>query len=35
MTYHVQFMGEGKKNYYLPKRIKYLYEYLKKEIKNN
>jgi len=32
MTDYIQLISKDKKNYYLPKRIAYLSEYLKKEI---
>ena len=35
MTDYIQIISKDKKNYYLPKRIAYLSEYLKKEIESN
>ena len=35
MSEYVQLISKEKKNYYIPKRIAYLSEYLKKEIESN
>ena len=35
MTEYVQLISKEKKNYYIPKRIAYLSEYLKKEKESN
>ena len=35
MTEYIQLISSDKKNYYVPKRIAYLSEYMKKEIESN
>ena len=35
MNEYIQLISSDKKNYYIPKRIAYLSEYMKKEIKSN
>ena len=35
MSDYIQLISKDKKNYYIPKRIAYLSEYLKKEIESN
>ena len=34
MTEYIQLISSDKKNYYVPKRIAYLSEYMKKEIES-
>ena len=35
MSDFIQLISKDKKNYYIPKRVAYLSEYLKKEIESN
>ena len=35
MNEYIQLISSDKKNYYIPKRIAYLSEYMKKEIESN